>query len=439
MSYANAIDAVEAEVTPALMLRRAVVSCAIGQVFEIYDFVVYGFMAGSIAHAFFPAGDPVAALLSTFAAFAVGFLFRPLGAVVIGSFGDRFGRRQALVVTISLMAIATGLIGLIPNYAAIGIWAPVLLVLCRAAQGFSTGGEWGGAAAFLVEYAAPGRRGFISSFQQAGTAFGLLLGTFVAALLNYFMEPSAFQSWGWRIPFLLGFALGPIGHYLRTRVAETPAFTRTVKADHLAHSPLRETLTHYRGPVLLTFGISICSCVMYWLFLVYMPTFAQQQLHISAAATLFSTSIAGVIYLVLTPLVGALSDRIGRKPLLYTCSIGSAVLGYPLFELLMAWKSLGGLILVQAIATVLLTCSTGIICAVLSEIFPTRVRFTALSIGYGFSVAIFGGFAALIATWLIHVTGDPLAPAYYVVFGSLATAVATLFLKDRAREPLLAD
>jgi MHS family proline/betaine transporter-like MFS transporter len=405
-------------------------------VFEIYDFVIYGFMAGAIARTFFPAFDPIAALLSTFATFAVGFLFRPLGAIVIGSFGDRYGRRQALVLTIGMMAVATGLIGLIPGYATIGIAAPIILVACRALQGFSTGGEWGGAATFLVEYADPRRRGFISSFQQSGTALGLLLATFIAAVLNYSLSPENFQAWGWRIPFLIGFVLGPIGHYLRTHVAETPAYAQSVTSRTVAQNPLRDAFSGQKGPMFVAFGISINSCVVYWLFLVYLPTFAQQQLHLTASTALFSTAIAGLIYLFLTPVVGALSDRIGRKPLLYASFIGTAVLGYPLFSLLVSWHSAEGLLLVQAVAMLCLTFNTGVACAVLAELFPTRIRYTALSISYGLAVAIFGGFAALIATLLIRLTGDPLAPAYYVIAGGVASLIATFFMAEGAKRAL---
>jgi MHS family proline/betaine transporter-like MFS transporter len=419
-----------------VMLRRAILSCAVGQVFEIYDFVIYGFMAGAIARSFFPAFDPVAALLSTFATLAVGFLFRPLGAVVIGSLGDRYGRRQALVLTIGMMAIATGLIGLIPGYATIGIAAPIILVLCRAFQGFSTGGEWGGAATFLVEYAEPRRRGFISSFQQSGTALGLLLGTFIAALLSYNLSPESFQAWGWRIPFLIGFVLGPIGHYLRTHVAETPAYAHNIASRTVARTPLREVFASQKGPMFVAFAINITPCVVYWLFLVYLPIFAQQQLHLTASAALFSTAVAGLIFLFLSPLMGALSDRVGRKPLLYVSFIGTAVLGYPLFSVLVSWHSVAGLLLVQSVATFFLTCNAGVTCAVLAELFPTRIRYTALSISYGLSVAIFGGFAALIATALIHITGDPLAPAYYVVAAGLASLTATFFMKDGAKRAL---
>ncbi|MBN8956434.1 MAG: MFS transporter [Rhizobiales bacterium] len=419
-----------------VMLKRAIISCAVGQIFEIYDFVIYGFMAAAIAKAFFPAADPVAALLSTFATFAVGFLFRPLGGLVIGSFGDRYGRRQALVLTISMMAIATGAMGLIPTYATIGILAPILLVICRAFQGFSTGGEWGGAAAFLVEYAPTKHRGFISSFQQAGTALGLLLGTLIAGLLTYFLDAESFQSWGWRIPFLLGFVLGPIGHYLRTHVAETPAFKQTVATEAVAKTPLRDAFTTQKGNLLVAFAFSISPCVIYWTFLVYMPTFAQQQLQISPSTTLFSTTFAGIVYLILAPIVGALSDRVGRKPLLYVSFVSAAVLGYPLFWYLVSARSVAALVIVQTAAAIILTLCAGVICAVLSEIFPTRIRYTALSIGYGLSVAIFGGFAALIATALIRYTGDPLAPAYYVIFGGVASLIATLFIVERAGKPL---
>jgi MHS family proline/betaine transporter-like MFS transporter len=425
-----------AHATDTAMIRRAILSCAIGQVFEIYDFVVYGFMAATISRAFFPSEDQTAAILSTFATFAVGFLFRPLGAVVIGSFGDRFGRRRALVLTISMMAIATGAMGLIPTYTTIGILAPLLLVLCRAFQGFSTGGEWGGAAAFLVEYAPDRHRAFISSFQQAGTALGLLLGTLVAGLLTYFLAGDTFQAWGWRLPFLLGFVLGPIGHYLRTQVAETPAFAKTVARDTTSTSPLQEVVATQKANMFIAFAFSITPCVLYWTFLVYLPTFAQQQLKLSPSTTLFSTTFAGVIYLVLAPVVGTVADRIGRKPVAYACFLGAAVLGYPLFYYLVSAGTVAALVLVQAVAAVILALSAGIICAVLSEIFPTRVRYSALSIGYGFSVALFGGFAALIATALIKVTGDPLAPAYYVIFGGVASFLATLFIVERAGRPL---
>ena len=420
-------------------IRRAIVACGIGQIFEIYDFVIYGLMAGALAHAFFPPGNPLVALLSTFATFAVGFVMRPVGAVVIGAYGDRHGRRAALVVTIGVMAAATGLIGLIPSYANAGILAPIILVGCRMLQGFSTGGEWGGAAAFLVEYAPPARRGVIGSYQQAATALGLLSATLVSLLLTSVLDAASFASWGWRLAFLLGFVLGPIGFYLRTKVEETPAFERTVAKHDVTRSPLSRSLTEYPGPLLAAFGLSIIGCVINYTFIIFLPSFAQQQLHIAPSATFLSTFVAGLVYLVLTPLTGRLSDRIGRKPLFFAASIGSIVLGYPLFVALVSLHSLAGLMLAQAVASVLLTFYAGPLCAVLAEMFPTNIRYTALSVSYGFAVAIFGGFAPLIASGLIQLTGDPLAPAYYVILAGMLSLAATLFVRERAGQPLPED
>ncbi len=435
MSQISTENAVPFVATP-IAIRRAIMSCGVGQIFEIYDFLIYAFMAAPLARAFFPSEDPVAGLLATFATFAVGFIMRPVGAVVIGAYGDRHGRRAALVVTIGLMAVATGVIGLIPTYAAWGIAAPIILVLCRMVQGFSTGGEWGGAAAFLVEYAPSKRRGVIGSYQQAATALGLLFATFVAYVLTVAMDPAVFAAWGWRIAFLIGFVLGPIGYYLRTQVEETPAFERAVSNREVTRSPLRVAFTEFPTPVYAAFGVSIVGCVLNYVFLIFLPSFAQQQLHLLASTTYLSTIVAGVIYLILTPMMGALSDRVGRKTMFFGVSGLSIVLAYPLFNLLVSYPTAGGLILTQAIASVLLTMYTGPICATLAEMFPTRIRFTALSVSYGFAVAIFGGFAPYIATFLIRVTGDPLAPAYYVMLAGMLSLFATFFVVERAGRPL---
>ncbi len=420
-------------------IRRAIVACGIGQIFEIYDFVIYGLMATALAHAFFPSSDPIAALLSTFATFAVGFVMRPVGAVVIGAYGDRHGRRAALVVTIGLMALSTGLIGLIPGYNSIGLAAPVLLVLCRMGQGFSTGGEWGGAAAFLVEYSPMARRGTISSFQQAATALGIIAATLVSYILSSVMDPVAFTAWGWRLVFLVGFVLGPIGYYLRTRVEETPAYERTVEQHEVARSPLRRSLGDYPGPMLAAFGVSIIGCVINYVFVIFVPSFAQQQLHIPASSTFLSVLIASFVYLFLTPIFGWMSDRVGRKPLFFAASIGSIVLAYPLFSMMVSMHSVTGLILTQAIATVLLALYAGPLCAILAEQFPTNIRYTALSVSYGFAVAIFGGFAPLISTALVRMTGDPLAPAYYVILGGVLSFLGTLAVRERMGKPLPDD
>jgi len=423
-------------VTPS-MLRRAVVSCAIGQVFENFDFVLYGFMSATIARSFFPAGHPLAALLSTFATFAMGFLMRPIGAFAIGHFGDKYGRRQALVLTITMMALSTGIIGLIPTYTSIGILAPCILVVCRMFQGFAAGGEWGGAAVFLVEYAPMHQRGFISSFQQVGTGIGVLLATLSATILATMLTPQEFLYWGWRIPFLFGFILGPIGHYLRIHVAETPAFTRQHVAHEEPRAPIREAFTTQRRALSAIFGMSILSICLNMMFLVFLPTFAVHQLHLPARWVFFSTTIAGVIYVITPPLSGALSDRIGRKPILFAQALGTIVLSYPLFLLPISEKSVAALVLAQAIAAVIIGFGAGVGAAVRAEAFPTRVRYTGLSVSYGLSVAIFGGFAPLIATGLISATGNPSAPAYYAIAGAIASLVAICFMREGYGKPLL--
>jgi len=417
--------------------RRAVLACSIGQVFEIFDFVIYGYFALAIGRAFFPSTDPLTSLLSSFATYGVGFLMRPVGAIVIGYFGDRHGRRRALVFTVAMMAVATGLTGLVPSYAAIGLWGPVLLVLCRLFQGFSTGGEWGGAAAFLVEHSPPGRRGYIGSMQQAATAIGAIGAALSAAIMNSVLDADSFYSWGWRLPFLLGFALGPIGYYLRTRVAETPAFVATSTARQIVRMPLGTALSEHGGTFLAAFGLSIVGCVMNYVFIVFMPTFAFQQFKINPALALYSATFANTIYLVLTPVVGNLSDRFGRKIMLFLCGALSFLLAYPLFMLLAAFPTIWGLVLVQACAAVLLCLYTGVICTILSEMFPTNVRYTALSTSYGFAVTIFGGFAPFIATFLVKFTGDPMSPAYYCMAAGLVSAIAVSFVKERAYDAVL--
>ncbi len=422
----------------AATIRRAVLACAAGQAFEIFDFVIYGFFAVAIGRAFFPSTDPAASLLASFATFAVGFLFRPVGAIVIGYYGDCFGRRKALVVTVGLMACATGITGLIPSYASIGLWAPIILVVCRMVQGFSTGGEWGGAAAFLVEHAPEGRRGFIGSFQQAATAIGAMGATFSAAILSSSMSSDSFFAWGWRLPFLVGFVLGPIGYYLRTRVAETPAFQRAVETRTITRVPIAATLGTHGGMFLAAFGLSIIGCVVNYVFLVFLPSFASQTLKIDLSYALWSTALAGTLYLVLTPVVGHYSDRIGRKPMLFACSVLSLVMAYPLFLYLATHPSFLAMLIVQATAQAVLTLYTGVISTILSEMFPTNVRYTALSVSYGFAVAIFGGFAPYISTFLVRVTGDVLAPSYYVMAAGIVSGIAVLFVRERHRAPALA-
>lgn len=416
--------------------RRAIISSAVGNFVELYDFLIYGMFAVQIAANFFPKGDPTAALLQAFAIYGVGFFMRPVGAIVIGAYGDRHGRKNALVITVGLMAAATAITGLIPSYASIGIAAPILLLLCRLVQGFSTGGEWGGAATFLVEFAPPGKRGLIGSVQQFSVGLALIAGTLTAAVLNGWLTAEAMVEWGWRIPFLIGFILAPVGLYLRSRVSESPAFSRTVAKKEVARSPVLEALSTHRWPVLAAFGMSAIGTVGNYTYNIFLPTYASKTLGLPPTTAYTSATIAAVVLTVLTPVMGAISDMIGRKPLLLASAILYGVISFPLFSYLSTAPDGTKLILVQSLSAVLLAMYAGPLCAILAELFPTKVRFTALSIGYGMSVTLFGGCAPFIAEYLISVTHNPVSPAFFLVFAAIISTVTLALMKDRTNAPL---
>jgi MFS transporter, MHS family, proline/betaine transporter len=416
--------------------QRAVLSCIIGNFFELFDFAIYGFFAAAIGHTFFPSDDPVISVLKSFATYGVGFIMRPIGAVVVGAYGDRKGRKAALVVTIVFMACATGATGLIPGYQTIGLWAPVLLVLCRLLQGFSTGGEWGGATSFLVEYAPEGRRGFFGSWQQFSVGVGLLAGSAAASAITYSLAPDAVNAWGWRVPFVAGALIAPVGYYLRSKVSETPAFARTVETHTVSASPLRATFTTHRGAVASGFGLTIIWTVASYLFLTFMPTFAVQQLHMAPTAALLSNSLAILVYTILTPIMGAWSDRVGRKRLLLAAAGIYFVAGYPLFLLITVQGTFVALLCAQMVAAATLALFSGPAPALLCELYPTNIRYTSLSIGYNLAVMLFGGFAPFIATLLIQQTGNPIAPTYYLIVCALVSIVAIGRITDKYRERL---
>lgn len=416
--------------------RRAVLSCLVGNLFELYDFGVYGYFAASIGRAMFPSEDPVASVLSSFATYGVGFLMRPVGALVIGSYGDRYGRKSALVVTVTLMAAATGLTGLVPSYASIGIFAPILLVLCRLAQGFSTGGEWGGAASFMVEYAPAGRRGFYGSLQQVSTGLGQLLSISMTLILSSLLDQQELGTWGWRIPFIVGFLLAPVGYYLRSRVSESPVFERSVARRETLHAPVQTALTVHRKAVATAFGITVIWTAGTFVFLTFMLTFAQQQLHMDPKTASAAATLAAMVNVICLPIVGTLSDRFGRKPFLTASAAGFLLLAYPAFLLVVTERSFGALLAAQATGAFFYALINGSASAMLCELFPTHVRYSALSIGYNGAVMIFGGFAPFIATWLIRTTGALTAPSFYVMACAFVSLMVILRLTDRAHEPL---
>jgi MFS transporter, MHS family, proline/betaine transporter len=414
-----------------MTIRRAVVGASIGNMVEWFDFAVYGYLATYIAANFFPEGNPTANLLSTFAIFAAAFFVRPLGGLFFGPLGDKIGRQRVLATVIILMSVATFAIGLLPGYAAIGIWAPILLVAARLLQGFSAGGEFGGGATFLAEYSEDDRRGLTVSWLEFSTLIGFILGSGVVLVLNTSLGEETMTAWGWRIPFLIAGPLGIVGLYIRLRLEDTPEFRALESTGEVAQSPLREAIVENWRQILQVGGLVIIQNVGFYIVLVYMQTYITEQLEYSSTSASLSTVLTLLVAMILIPPLGALSDRVGRKPLLMASCIGFAVLTYPLFLLLNA-GSLVAAILAHIALGILQALFISTSVAALTELFPTRVRYGGFSIGYNISVAIFGGSAPFLATWLISATGNPLSPAFYVIFGAVATLLTILTIPETA-------
>ena len=409
--------------------RKAVVAATIGNVLEWYDFGVYIFFAGTIAQNFFPKGDSAAALLSSFAVFGVGFLMRPLGGIVIGRFGDTHGRRAALTLTIFAMAFGTVMVGVLPTYASIGVAAPALLVVARLIQGFSAGGEWGGSTAFMVEWAPADRRGWYGSFQQASIALSLSLSSGTGALLTAILSPAALSAWGWRIPFLAGIVLALVGGYLRRNVEETPHY----KAAATTPAPAA------RGGFvagLRAFGFTIYWTVAFYILLHYMPIFTAAHAGVTAAQALSANTVGVVVLMLLIPPFGALSDRVGRKPLLLASCAFFAVLTLPLFAVILGQPGFAVIMLIQILFAAAIALFSGAGPAAIAEMFHTIGRSTWMTPAYALAVAIFGGFAPLIADRLIAVTGSPLAPAYYVIASAIVSFIVIWRMPETAHQPL---
>jgi MHS family proline/betaine transporter-like MFS transporter len=402
-------------------------SVVVGSMLEWYDFAVYGFLTSVIAKVMFPAGDATASLLLSVGAFGVGFLTRPLGALVFGVLADRKGRKLALLLSFGLMGVATFAIGLIPPFAAIGVAAPLLVVFARLLQGLAAGGAMGGATAMLTEHAPPGRAGYFASWQAASQAGALLLGALAAATVSALVSPAELNTWGWRVPFFASAVILPLALFIRRRVDDPDAF---VREDHTASSPLKLLWQTHRSAVARGFGITIIWTVSTYFFFVYVPLYAHTVLKLPMSTTLFSNSLALALMLVIAPLAGHLSDRVGRYTLMIAGALAIVLLIRPGFGFLLNHPQAAALATFQAVSAVLAALFIGPAPAAIAELFPISVRSSGMGIAYNFSVTVFGGFAPLIATSLIARTGNPLSPTWYVMF-SCGLSLLTLLLTRR--------
>lgn len=411
------------DVTPR---KKAVFAGALGQGLEVFDFSIYGYMAAIIASLFFPEDAPRAALLLTFSAYATGFVARPLGAVVLGSIGDRSGRRVALAAVIIIMALATFAIGILPTYPAIGIAAPILLFLARFAQGFASGGEYASSSAFIIEYAPDEKRGFYGSWQQFSVACGVLAASIVAALVTGVFPEDAVNAWAWRLPFLFAIIPGLWGIYLRLKVADSPVFTEAAESNQTTETPIRDALRDHLGAILTVTGFTMLWTVAYLSVFAYTVTYATVEIGYDLNVALIGNTLGLSLMLPLVPIMGALSDRIGRRPLLIAGAVGFVLLTYPAYVLI-GQGTLLSLIAAQGILAIILATFSGPAPAALAEMFPTRVRVAALSVGYNAALVLFGGTTPFIQTYLIDLTnGNRLAPTWWVILAAVVTLIVIL-------------
>jgi MHS family proline/betaine transporter-like MFS transporter len=408
--------------------RRLIVSATIGNVFEWFDFVVYGFFALAIAEVFFPTGNPTASLLVAFGAFGLAYLMRPLGAIVIGGYTDRAGRKAGLTLSIALMMIGTTLMAVTPGFATIGLAAPILITIARLLQGFSVGGEFGSAVAFLSEHGGD-RRGFSASWQFAVGGMITVLVSLFGVALTTLLTHRQLVDWGWRIPYFFGMLVGPAGLYIRAKVVETPEFLEAEKPDTI---PISDLLRRYPLPVLLALGASIVSNSSYYL-LLYIPTYGVKTLHLPAHTGFVATLVGGAILAIGCPIAGHWSDRVARPPIMLVMGWLFLLTAYPAFYLMVAWPSLAACVLAAGWLNLVKAGYSGVLPSLLSEQFPVATRAIGVSVSFSIAVTIFGGFAPFIATWLIAHTGDSLSPAYYLMFTALLSIIAVTVIRRRGR------
>jgi MHS family citrate/tricarballylate:H+ symporter-like MFS transporter len=399
-----------------------------GNFIEMYDFFLFGFYAHQIAKAFFPTSSEYAALMMTFATFGAGFFMRPLGAIFLGSYVDRIGRRKGLVLTLGIMASGTALIAFVPGYASIGLLAPFLVLIGRLLQGFSAGVELGGVSVYLSEMATPGNKGFYVAWQSASQQVAVIFAAALGYGLNQAMPKDVIADWGWRIPFFIGCSIIPVVFIIRRSLQETQAYL--AQKTHPTFRQMMRTLASNWPLVTAGTMLVVMTTVAFYLITVYTPTFGKSVLKLSTEDSLLVTLCVGVSNFIWLPVMGALSDRIGRWPIMAVCSLLAAVTAYPVLSWLIANPSFGHMVLIELWLSFLYGSYNGACIVALTEIIPVQVRTTGFSLAYSLATALFGGMTPLLSTWLIEATGDKAAPGYWMA-GAGAISLAATFLVYR--------
>ena len=408
-------------------IYKLIVATSIGNALEFYDLVVYGYFASTLSKLFFPTTDKTVSLLLTLGTFALSYLARPVGAFMLGSYSDRRGRKASLTLSIAMMTLGTGMVALMPSYATIGVLAPIGIFASRLLQGFSAGGEFGSSTAFLTEHA-PARSGFMASWQFASQGASVLVASAFGAVLTSTLTPAQLEGWGWRIPFLFGLLIGPVGLYIRRHVDETPEFERTERSA----SPIREVLATQKERLLVSIGSLVLTTTANYM-LLYMPTYASRQLGLAPSYGFIATLVAGFIVMVLTPMVGHWSDKVGRTRIMLGAGSLFFVTIYPAFMFMNAHPSLLTLLAAVIWVAVLKAIYFAPIPALMSDLFPVRTRTTGMAVGYNLGTTIFGGFTPLAVASLIAVTGNNLAPGFYLMLAAIISLFTLLWARTRLK------
>lgn len=418
-------------------MRRILIASLVGSSIEWFDYFLYGTVSALVFNQlFFVNEDPTIGLLLSYASFALAFFIRPFGGVIFSHIGDRIGRKKTLVITLSLMGVATFGMGLLPTYQAVGIWAPILLITLRLVQGLGIGGEWGGALLLAVEYAPAEKRGLFGAIPQMGVTIGMLLGTAALSIMTLLPE-NAFMTWGWRIPFIFSALLVFFGLWIRKGIDETPSFKKVKESGEVPKLPIVETLKNYWREVLIAVGAKVVETAPFYIFSTFVVSYATSNLGFSRTATLTAVMIATIITTILIPIMGNLSDKIGRKKLFIGGTIGMALFAFPYFWLLQQ-KSVLLLIVATVIGLgVIWAPITAVLGTMFSEIFDAKIRYTGITLGYQIGAALAGGTAPLVATALLDRFNNSYVPvAIYIIFASVLSLAAIWAVKDRSNQKL---